>query len=58
MQTKTKIMWAWYDIKNDCYDHIYNSELAVKLCSQDYFKSDIAAGHGEIVQVGVKRHIK
>ena len=48
-----KKMWAWYDIKKDEYRFIYPSELVVRICSPDGFKSKEERGEGKVIEVTI-----
>jgi len=47
-QTKS---YAWWDNEKQEFRYIYQSELAVKICSTDYFKKAIEEGKGKILPV-------
>ena len=46
-------MWAWYDIVNGTFSHLYSKRICVEICFPDGGKRAEAAGIGKIVQVTV-----
>ena len=54
--TKTpssEVLWAWWDAEKDKYRHLYPSELLVRMCSPDGYKTDEKEGRGRVLQVKV-----
>lgn len=49
----SSILWAWWDAERKAYRHVYPSELCVRMCSPDGYKTEEAEGRGLVVQVRV-----
>jgi hypothetical protein len=43
--------FGYYDINDDEIRFIFKNELAVKMCSPDYFRSAISEGRGRIIKI-------
>ena len=48
------ILYAWHDLKEDGFFHIYPRRFQVEMCSPDGFKEDTELGEGRIVKLRVE----
>lgn len=51
---ENKTYWAYKDLEKNELRFIFKSEIQVKMCSDDFFQSNIKKGIGKIVPVNVK----
>lgn len=50
---RTSTAWAWWDEAKQEFGMVYPSELVVRICSPDGFKSQEEKGEGRVLPVTI-----